>query len=219
VAAATDRRIPHIRLNDGNLVQLGHGAKQRRIWTAETDRTSAIAEGIASDKDLTKELLAAVGVPVPQGRAAKDADEAWEIAQDLGLPVVVKPSDGNHGRGVSLDLTERSRGQGRLRARRRPRAPRCWWSAASRATSTACWWWAARWLPPRAASRPGWWPTASIRVQQLIDQQINTDPRRGLTEDFPLNRVTPEEDPVVLQELAAPGPAHADPCPSMGGGC
>ena len=57
MAAATDRRIPHIRLNDGNLVQLGHGAKQRRIWTAETDRTSAIAEGIARDKDLTKSLL------------------------------------------------------------------------------------------------------------------------------------------------------------------
>src|SRR6476469_6382386 len=53
VAAATDRRIPHIRLNDGNLVQLGHGPRQRRIWTAETDMTSAIAEGIAGDKDLT----------------------------------------------------------------------------------------------------------------------------------------------------------------------
>ncbi|MFX8094571.1 hypothetical protein ABTK72_20050, partial [Acinetobacter baumannii] len=68
VAAATDRRIPHIRLNDGNLVQLGHGQRQRRIWTAETDMTSAIAEGIASDKDLTKTLLKAVGVPVPEGQ-------------------------------------------------------------------------------------------------------------------------------------------------------
>ncbi|MDP3796045.1 MAG: cyanophycin synthetase, partial [Polaromonas sp.] len=67
VAAATDRRIPHIRLNDGNLVQLGYGASQRRIWTAETDLTSAIAEGIAHDKDLTKSLLATCGVPVPEG--------------------------------------------------------------------------------------------------------------------------------------------------------
>ena len=57
VTAATDRGIPHIRLNDGNLVQLGYGAAQRRIWTAETERTSAIAEGITSDKDLTKSLL------------------------------------------------------------------------------------------------------------------------------------------------------------------
>ena len=104
VAAATDRRIPHIRLNDGNLVQLGYGARQRRIWTAETDMTSAIAEGIARDKDLTKELLKSVGVPVPAGQAVKTAAEAWEVAQDLGLPVVVKPSDGNHGRGVTLDL-------------------------------------------------------------------------------------------------------------------
>ncbi len=67
VDAATDRRIPSIRLTDGNLVQLGYGAAQRRIWTAETDRTSAIAEGIASDKDLTKTLLASCGVPVPEG--------------------------------------------------------------------------------------------------------------------------------------------------------
>ena len=62
VDAATERRIPSLRLNDGNLVQLGHGAAQRRIWTAETDRTSAIAEGIASDKDLTKFLLKSCGV-------------------------------------------------------------------------------------------------------------------------------------------------------------
>ena len=66
VDAATERGIPHLRLNDGNLVQLGQGAAQRRIWTAETDRTSAIGEGIASDKDLTKTLLASCGVPVPR---------------------------------------------------------------------------------------------------------------------------------------------------------
>jgi 4-hydroxy-tetrahydrodipicolinate reductase len=104
VDAATDRRIPSIRLTDGNLVQLGHGAAQRRIWTAETDRTSAIGEGIASDKDLTKSLLASCGVPVPEGALVRSADEAWEEAQDIGLPVVVKPVDGNHGRGVALDL-------------------------------------------------------------------------------------------------------------------
>ena len=67
VTAAADRKIPHIRLNAGNLVQLGYGSRQRRIWTAETDRTGAIAEGIASDKDLTKTLLTACGVPVPEG--------------------------------------------------------------------------------------------------------------------------------------------------------
>jgi len=104
VDAALERHIPHVRLNDGNLVQLGYGAAQRRIWTAETDQTSAIAEGIAQDKDLTKRLLAAAGVPVPEGIIVASADEAWEAAQDIGLPVTVKPSDGNHARGVTLEL-------------------------------------------------------------------------------------------------------------------
>ncbi|SDM28791.1 cyanophycin synthetase [Oryzisolibacter propanilivorax] len=105
VAAAAERRIPHIRLNDGNLVQLGYGAAQRRIWTAESDQTSAIAEGIAQDKDFTKRLLASCGVPVPEGQVVASAEEAWAVAQDIGLPVTVKPSDGNHARGVTLELT------------------------------------------------------------------------------------------------------------------
>ncbi|QIL70136.1 cyanophycin synthetase [Diaphorobacter sp. HDW4B] len=104
VDAAGERRIPHIRLNDGNLVQLGYGAAQRRIWTAESDQTSAIAEGIAQDKDFTKRLLAACGVPVPEGQIVNSPEEAWEVAQDIGFPVTVKPSDGNHARGVTLDL-------------------------------------------------------------------------------------------------------------------
>lgn len=104
VDAASERRIPHIRLNDGNLVQLGYGAAQRRIWTAESDQTSAIAEGIAQDKDFTKRLLAACGVPVPEGQIVASPEEAWEVAQDIGVPVTVKPSDGNHARGVTLEL-------------------------------------------------------------------------------------------------------------------
>ncbi|MBS0506914.1 MAG: cyanophycin synthetase [Proteobacteria bacterium] len=106
VDAAGERRIPHIRLNDGNLVQLGYGAAQRRIWTAESDQTSAIAEGIAQDKDFTKRLLASCGVPVPEGQIVKNAEEAWEVAQDIGFPVTVKPSDGNHARGVTLELSQ-----------------------------------------------------------------------------------------------------------------
>lgn len=108
VDAATDQKIPHIRLNGGNLVQLGYGHKQRRIWTAETDRTSAIAEGISKDKDLTKQLLSSCGIPVPSGRAVHSAEQAWEAAEDLGLPVCVKPRDGNHGRGITLDLRNRA---------------------------------------------------------------------------------------------------------------
>lgn len=106
VNAAEARKIPHIRLlDDGNLVQLGYGAAMRRIWTAETDSTSAIAETISRDKDLTKELISSVGVPVPEGREVDDADDAVDAAEDIGYPVVVKPTDGNHGRGVFIDLT------------------------------------------------------------------------------------------------------------------
>lgn len=107
VDAADDRDIPYIRLFEGNLVQFGYGSRQRRIWTAETDRTSAIAEGISRDKDLTKELLSTCGVPVPEGRLVQSAADAWEAAQDIGLPVVVKPYDGNHGRGVFTNLLTR----------------------------------------------------------------------------------------------------------------
>lgn len=108
VAAAKARNIPSRRLNTGSLVQLGYGSKQRRILTAETDRTGAIAESIAQDKDLTRTLLAAVGVPVPDGRPAVDADDAWEAAREIDAPVVVKPRFGNQGRGVATNLTTRA---------------------------------------------------------------------------------------------------------------
>jgi cyanophycin synthetase len=107
VAAAKDRDIPCIRMNTDSLVQLGYGARQRRICAAETDRTSAIAESIASDKHLTRTLLKAAGVAVPEGRPVADVEDAWRAAEELGGPVVVKPLDGNHGRGVATNLTTR----------------------------------------------------------------------------------------------------------------
>ena len=108
VDAAVARGIPFRRLTDGSLVQFGWGAEQRRIQAAEVDSTSAIAESIAQDKDLTKKLLHASGVPVPLGRPAQTPDEAWAIALEVGLPVVVKPQDGNQGKGVTVNITERS---------------------------------------------------------------------------------------------------------------
>jgi cyanophycin synthetase len=107
VRAARARGIPVRRLNRASLVQLGQGIRQRRICTAETDRTSAIAETVAQDKQLTRALLQAVGVPVPQGRPVSDAEDAWKEAEELGPPVVVKPQFGNHGRGVAVNLTTR----------------------------------------------------------------------------------------------------------------
>jgi cyanophycin synthetase len=107
VNAATARGIPVRRLNKDSLVQLGYGSKQRRICAAETDRTSAIAEAIAQDKELTRQLLAAVGVPVPEGRPVDSAEDAWTAAEEIGVPVVVKPQFGNQGRGVATNLSTR----------------------------------------------------------------------------------------------------------------
>lgn len=108
VEAAAARGIPWRRLTQGSLVQFGWGSKQRRIQAAEIDATSAVAESIAQDKDLTKRLLHAAGVPVPLGRPVETADEAWAVALEVGLPVVVKPQDGNQGKGVSVNITERA---------------------------------------------------------------------------------------------------------------
>ncbi|MBH1965467.1 MAG: cyanophycin synthetase [Comamonadaceae bacterium] len=107
VDAAVARGIPFRRLTSGSLVQLGWGSKQRRIQAAEVDRTSAIAESIAQDKDLTKKLLHAAGVPVPMGRPVTDEEDGWNAALELGLPVVVKPQDGNQGKGVTVGVSNR----------------------------------------------------------------------------------------------------------------
>lgn len=104
VEAAVARGIPYRRLTGGSLVQLGWGSKQRRIQAAEIDCTSAISEAIAQDKDLTKLLLRAAGVPVPLGRPVDSAEDAWAAAEEIGLPVVVKPLDGNQGKGVAVNL-------------------------------------------------------------------------------------------------------------------
>lgn len=107
VQAAAARGIPYRRLTSGSLVQFGWGSRQRRIWAAEVDSTSAVSESIAQDKDLSKTLLRAAGVPVPLGRPVDSVDEAWEVAQAIGLPVVLKPQDGNQGKGVTVNIVSR----------------------------------------------------------------------------------------------------------------
>ncbi|HEX7375325.1 MAG TPA: hypothetical protein VF277_10125, partial [Steroidobacteraceae bacterium] len=107
VDAALARGIPYRRLTRGSLVRFGWGSRQRYIQAAEVDRTSAIAEEIAQDKDLTKKLLHAAGVPVPLGRPVTSLEDAWSTALELGLPVVVKPQNSNQGKGVSVGITTR----------------------------------------------------------------------------------------------------------------
>ncbi len=106
VQAARTRGIPYRRLTTGSLVQLGWGSRQRRIQAAEIDATSAVAEQIAQDKELTKQLLSDSGIPVPEGVAVETIEDAWQAMQRLGA-VVVKPRDGNQGKGVSVNVRTR----------------------------------------------------------------------------------------------------------------
>ena len=108
VDEAASRDIPWIRLNEASLVQLGWGRYQQRIRATMTSKTSALGVDIAGDKDMTRRLLASAGLPVPRGEIVRDEDAAVTAAKRIGFPVVTKPLDGNHGRGVGLDLrTER----------------------------------------------------------------------------------------------------------------
>ncbi|OYY10118.1 MAG: cyanophycin synthetase [Polynucleobacter sp. 35-46-11] len=199
VNAATVREIPYIRLSSGNLVQLGYGSKQRRIWTAETDQTSAIAETISRDKDLTKSLLASAGVPIPEGRVVTSPDDAWEAAQDIGLPVVVKPIDGNHGRGVFINLYTQqeieaayavaiNEGSEVLVERHIIGDEHRLLVVGNKVVA--------------AAKGETVWITGDGKhtVLELIQIQINSDPRRGTTEECPLNPV--RIDSAVELELA-----------------
>lgn len=204
VDAATERGVPSIRLTEGNLVQLGYGRHQRRVWTAETDRTSAIAETIACDKDLTKSLLVPCGVPVPEGEIVKSPAEAWEAAQDIGVPVVVKPSDGNHGRGVSLELMTQAEVEAAF-----PIADREGSDVIVERYIRGC---------EHRLLVVGGKVVAATRgehtvivgdgastVAELVESQLNSDPRRGEAEEFPLDRIVIERNSALILLLERQG--------------
>ena len=104
VHAAEARGIPWLRLNEQSLIQLGYGCHQQRIQATITGRTSHVAVELASDKEETNRILARLGLPVPKQRLVKTADAAIAAAERMGYPVVTKPYNGNHGRGVSIAL-------------------------------------------------------------------------------------------------------------------
>ena len=212
VTAASDRNIPHIRLNDGNLVQLGHGSRQRRIWTAETEKTNAIAENIASNKDLTKTLLKSCGVPVPEGEIVDSPEAAWTAAQDIGLPVVVKPLDGNHGRGVSIELSARgdieaafkiaeAEGSEVIVERHIPGDEHRVLVVGGKVVA--------------AARGESIYVIGNGRdtVIKLIDDQLNCDPRRGDAEEFPLETIRLEREPAMKLLLERQG-LHGEAVPA-----
>ncbi|HEX8261332.1 MAG TPA: cyanophycin synthetase, partial [Allosphingosinicella sp.] len=104
VEEAQRRGIPVMRLDEKSLIQLGHGRFQQKIRASITGRTSLVAADLAGDKAMTKTLLDESGVPVPRGVVVRDADEAVRAARRLRYPLVVKPLDGNHGRGVTIGI-------------------------------------------------------------------------------------------------------------------
>ncbi len=107
VEEALSRGIPHLRLSEASLVQLGYGVHQKRIQATTTNKTSIIATEIASDKTVTKSLLHEMGIPVPRGlKVRRLADLADAITDIGGYPVVIKPLDANHGKGITINITD-----------------------------------------------------------------------------------------------------------------
>jgi len=106
VEEAESRDIPFIRLNDQSLVQLGYGIYQKRIQATTTANTNMIAVDIAGNKDATKKLLGDMGVPVPKGYRIRSEDELESTIDAVGYPVVIKPLDGNHGKGATVGITD-----------------------------------------------------------------------------------------------------------------
>ena len=108
VQAATERGIPWLRMGTNSLIQLGHGRYQRRVQATVTSQTSHIAVELASDKEETNKILGSLGLPVPRQELVTTEEAAVEAARDIGFPVVVKPYNANHGRGISIHMTSDS---------------------------------------------------------------------------------------------------------------
>jgi cyanophycin synthetase len=105
VDEAAKRGIPYIRLNKHSLVQLGYGIHQKRIRATIASTTGNIAVDIACDKEETKALLGAAEIPVPMGTVIRSEEALQEAVEKYGYPLVIKPIDGNHGKGNTTNIT------------------------------------------------------------------------------------------------------------------
>lgn len=106
VEEAESRGIPYIRLNERSLVQLGYGVHQKRIQATTTSKTNMISVDIAADKSATKKLLGEMGVPVPKGYRIREIEDLEDTIKTVGYPVVIKPLDGNHGKGATVGIKD-----------------------------------------------------------------------------------------------------------------
>ncbi len=104
VQAAIQKNIPYRRIATGSLVKLGYGCKQRFIQASLIDSTSTIADAMAQDKFITKQMLKIIGIPVPAGKIVQHRTSALYDADDIGYPIVIKPIDGNQGKGVTVNI-------------------------------------------------------------------------------------------------------------------
>ena len=188
VRAAEERRIPWIRLNEQSLIQFGHGRYQQRIQATVTSRTPHIAVELASDKEETNRILADLGLPVPRQRLVQREDDAVAAAERIGYPVVVKPFNANHGRGISIHLTTEEQVRAAFEvAREHSRSV----IVESFITGDDH-----RMLVingelvavSQAGARATWSATAMHTIEQLVDE-VNRDPRRGVGHEKVLTRL------------------------------
>ncbi|HTN46826.1 MAG TPA: cyanophycin synthetase [Flavipsychrobacter sp.] len=177
VEEAHRRKIPWIRLNSSSLVQLGYGVNQRRIQATVASTTSSIAVELACDKEETKNLLEASEIPVPKGRIVYNEEGLEEAIRKIGYPIVLKPVNGNHGKGATTNIKTWEEALVALDAARKySRAIICEKFITGRDFRVLV----INYKYVAAALRT---PAAVVgdgvsTVQQLIDK-VNSDPRRG----------------------------------------
>jgi cyanophycin synthetase len=199
---ASSRDIPFLRLDRASLVQLGQGIHQQRIRATMTSRTSAIGVDIASDKNLTNRLLESAGLPVPKSEVVATVDGTVAAAHRIGFPCVVKPLDGNHGRGVQLDLrTDEQVRAAFTGARRESRSGDLVVETFITGNDYRC-----LVIGGKVAAIAERVPASVVgdgkrTVRQLVDE-TNADPRRGIGHEKVLTRiaVTPAAEELVREQ-------------------
>jgi cyanophycin synthetase len=195
---AVSRDIPWLRLNEHSLVQLGQGVHQQRIRATMTSKTSALAVDIAGDKELTTRLLAAAGLPVPRSASVRSVEQAVRAADRIGYPVVCKPLDGNHGRGVMLDLQDADEVRAAFPTAQ-DESRRGWIVVESFVTGKD---YRVLVIGGRMVALAERVPAHVIgdgvrTVQQLVDE-TNTDPRRGVGHEKVLTRIKVDDAAIEL---------------------